>query len=298
MGSAHFGSTTKDKMVFQLLDQFAEAGGTFIDTANSYASWIKGCVGGESETVIGKWMKGRGNRARMFVATKLGFPYGGSGGGLRAAEIERECEKSLQRLDVETIDLYYVHKDDRDTPLPEVLEAFSRLVSAGKVRLVGASNLAVWRLAESRQLARLNGWPEYCAIEQRYSYLRPRLGTAFTFLPNVVVSDSLLDYCRTNPVTLVAYTVLLLGAYTRSDRPLPEQYVGPDSKARLAVLNAVAAETGATLNQVLIAWLRQSNPPVLPIITASKPAQLTETLGALGVKLSADQMGRLNQAGA
>ena len=140
MGTMYFGTRQDEATSFALLDQYAEAGGTFLDSANIYAGWVPGFAGGESETVLGRWMAARGNRERMFVATKVGFPYADVEQGLTARLIETECEKSLRRLGVETIDLYYAHVDDRQTPLQETLEALHRLVQAGKVRYVGASN--------------------------------------------------------------------------------------------------------------------------------------------------------------
>src|SRR5215216_5790764 len=121
LGTDYYGSRTSPSTAHELLDHFADAGGTFIDTSNIYACWIPGYQGGESETTIGDWMAARQNRARMFVGTKIGFPYPGTAGGLAAKEIERECEKSLRRLKTDRIDLYYAHCDDRQTPLEEIL---------------------------------------------------------------------------------------------------------------------------------------------------------------------------------
>ena len=133
------------------------------------------------------------------------------------------------------------------------------------------------------------------SIEQRHSYFRPRHGADFD--PQICVNDDLRDFCRTRKLTLVAYSVLLQGAYMREDRPIPAQYAGPDAQARLAALKAVAQDAGASLNQVIIAWMRQSDPPVLPIIAGSRKEQLQETLAALDLLLSQDQMTQLDQAG-
>src|SRR5262249_15598950 len=232
-----------------------------------YAAWLPGCQGGESETTIGLWMKERGARNEMVIATKLGFDYPGCAGGLSAAEIERECDKSLRRLGSDRLDLYYAHRDDPDTPLGETMGAFDRLIRAGKVRAIGASNLKGWRIAEANTVAGANGWARYCVVEQRHTYLRPRPGADFG--PQICINHRLKDQARLRGMTLIAYSVLLQGAYTRQDRPLPAQYAGPDADARLRALRDVAAETGATVNQVVIAWMRQSDPPVLPIIAGS-----------------------------
>jgi aryl-alcohol dehydrogenase-like predicted oxidoreductase len=295
LGTDSIGSKIDRNTSFQLLDFFRERGGTFIDTANFYAAWIPGFCGGESESTIGQWMKERSARHELIIATKLGFDYPGCPGGLSSAEIERECEKSLRRLGTDVIDILYAHRDDATTPLEETMRAFDRLVRAGKVRVIGASNLRVWRIAEANTISRQQGAPGYAIVQQRHTYLLPRHGSDFG--PQVAVNDDLKEYCRSKGLTLVAYSVLLQGAYTRPERAVPAQYAGPDSDQRLVVLRAVAAEIGVDPNQVVVAWLRQSNPPVLPIIAGSKIEQLRQNVGALGLTLSDAHMQRLNQAG-
>jgi aryl-alcohol dehydrogenase-like predicted oxidoreductase len=298
LGAMWFGTRNDQETSFRLLDHYVEAGGRFIDTANIYAyapQMNANYRGGESEIVLGDWFKVRNKRADMFIATKLGFPYVDAQRGLRASQIEAECHKSLRRMGIETIDLYYAHVDDRNTRMVETLEAFSRLVGAGKVRYIGASNFLAWRLEEARWVSRTHGWPEYCCIQQRYSYLRPRPGTSFD--PQIAANDDLLDYCTSRGITMLAYSPLLNGVYTRSDRTFPRQYVGQDSDSRLAVLKTVAQEVGATANQVVLAWMMQGDPYVIPVIGATTTEQLAQNLGALQVKLSADQVTRLNEAG-
>jgi aryl-alcohol dehydrogenase-like predicted oxidoreductase len=295
LGTDLLGSKRDEVSSFELLDYFQERGGSFIDTGNFYASWLPGKVGGESETVIGKWMKARGTRPQSIVATKLGFPYPGSPGGLTAGEIARECEMSLRRLQTDRIDLYYVHKDDRETPLAETMEALQRLIAAGKVRAIGASNLAVWRIAESNLLSEMQGWTAYCAIEQKYTYLRPRYGVSFG--PQTFIGQEVKDYVQSRGMSLIGYSVLLGGACLRPPETLPIHFAGPDSDARLAALQSVAAETGATVNQVILAWLRQSSPPVLPIIAGSSVKQLAENIDALNLSLADAQMELLDNAG-
>ena len=296
LGTMYFGSRMGKEMSYRLLDQYVEAGGAFLDTANIYAWWVPGCVGGESETLLGEWMRERQNRSQMFIATKVGFQYPGVERGLSAHQIETECEKSLERLGVETIDLYYAHVDDRNTPMEETMEAFDRLVRAGKVRFIGASNFLAWRLEEARWVSQTHGWAEYCGIQQRYSYIHPKPGAGFD--PQIAANDDLLDYCRSRGITMLAYSPLLGGAYTRADRSFPDQYLGPDTDARLAALRTVAEEVGATANQVVLAWMVQSDPPVIPLVAASTVEQMRENLGALEVELDAGQMARLNDASA
>lgn len=294
-GTDSIGSRIEREMSFRLLDQFREGGGTFIDTANFYAAWLPGCVGGESETTIGEWMKDRGCRNEMVIASKLGFDYPGCEGGLSAVEIERECEKSLRRLQTDRLDLYYAHRDDAAAPLQETMGAFDGLRRGGKVRAIGASNLPVWRIVEANTVSGLQGYSPYAVVEQRHTYFRPRHGADFG--PQICINPELREYSRARGVTLVAYSVLLQGAYTRADRPIPAQYAGPDADARLAVLGEVADEVGATRNQVVIAWMLQSDPPVLPIVAGSQPEQLSENLAAVNLELSTEQIERLETAG-
>jgi aryl-alcohol dehydrogenase-like predicted oxidoreductase len=295
LGTDLIGSKIDRETSFRLLDLFREQGGTFIDTGNFYAAWLPGCQGGESETTIGQWIKDRGARNEMVISTKLGFDYPGCPGGLSAVEIERECEKSLRRLQTESLDLFYAHRDDAQTPLEETMAAFDGLIRAGKVRAIGASNLRVWRIAEANTVSRNHGWARYSVVEQRHTYLRPRHGADFG--PQVCINEDLKDFCSSGGLTLVGYSVLLQGAYTRADRPVPAQYAGPEADQRLAALQQVAQEIGADPNQVVIAWMRQSDPPVLPIVAGSRTEQLRQNISALGIRLNEDQMQRLNIAG-
>ena len=192
LGTDLIGSKIDRATSFALFDFYYGKGGNFLDTANFYASWLPGFHGGESETTIGAWMKERGNRNEMVVSSKLAFDYPGSAGGLSAGEIERECEKSLRRLQTDRIDLYYSHRDDRETALEETMKAFDRLIHAGKIRAIGASNLPVWRIAQANAIARANGWNQYSVVEQRYTYLRPRYGADFG--PQIFLSEDLKDY--------------------------------------------------------------------------------------------------------
>jgi aryl-alcohol dehydrogenase-like predicted oxidoreductase len=241
-------------------------------------------------------MRERRNRAQIFVATKVGFDYPGVERGLRAHQIETECEKSLKRLGIDTIDLYYAHRDDQNTPMEETLEAFDRLIRAGKVRFIGASNFLAWRLEEARWISQTHGWAEYCCIQQRYSYVRPKPGVGFGH--QIAANDDLLDYCRARGIRMLAYSPLLSGVYPRADRAFPKQYLGPDTDARLEALKAVSEEMGATGNQVVLAWMAQSDPALIPLVGASTVDQLQENLGALTIELSAEQMARLNDASA
>lgn len=295
LGTDAIGSRIDQQTSFKLLDAFVEAGGNFIDTANFYAAWLPDFQGGESETTIGRWMSQRGNRDRCVIDSKLGFDYPGCDGGLTAVEIERECEKSLRRLQTDRIDLYYAHVDDPETPLEETMEALQRLLRAGKVRAIGASNLPVWRIAEANRVGAALQGEGYSVIQQRHTYLRPRHGADFG--PQLCINDDVKSYAKTHQIALVGYSTLLQGAYIRDDRPIPAQYAGPDSDERLAVLKAIANETGATIHQTVLAWMRQSDPAVLPIIAGSSPAHLQESLASLDINLSSEQFDRMDSAG-
>jgi len=295
MGSDVLGSKIDRAATFTLLDFYFDRGGNLIDTANFYASWLPGCKGGESELVIGAWMKERGNRNQLLVSSKLAFDYPGSSGGLSAGEIERECEKSLSRLQTDHLDIYYAHRDDFNTPQEETMFAFDRLVKAGKVRVLGASNLPIWRIAQANSIAKANHWSEFQVIQQRYTYVRPRHGADFG--PQIFLSQDIKAFAEHHGIALVAYSVLLQGAYTRPERPLPAQFAGVDSDERVRTLNSVAGELGVSPNQVVIAWMRQCHPSVLPIIAGSRTEQLRENIDALALTLSDEQMQKLNTAG-
>jgi aryl-alcohol dehydrogenase-like predicted oxidoreductase len=302
LGTMFFGSKENEETSFALLDQYVEAGGSFLDTANNYASWVEGFSGGESETLLGHWLKDRNNRKEIFLATKVGarrvpvsasFPEGRQ--GLSAKVILENIEQSLGRLQTNYIDLYYAHIDDRNTPLEETLETFHGLVQSGKVRAIGCSNMATWRIATARQLALSNGLTPYSCVQQRHTLLRPNPNADFGV--QLTVDNELLDYCRGQPdFKILAYSPLLSGAYTRSDRPLSRDYINPVTEAQLSELKTLAEELEATPNQVVLAWMLQSTPAIIPVISASKKAQLQENLEALNITLSSAQLERLNNA--
>jgi aryl-alcohol dehydrogenase-like predicted oxidoreductase len=231
----------------------------------------------------------------LFIATKVGFGYGDVAVGLSARQVEDECNKSLKRLQTETIDLYYAHVDDRNTPLEETLQAFDRLVKAGKVRFIGASNYLAWRLEQAKWISQVNGWAAFCCVQQRHTYLKLRPGASVA--PQVMTNDDLLNYCKNTGMTLLPYTALEGGSYTRADRPFSDKFLMPDNDRRLETLRAIAQECGVTVNQVVLAWMLQSSTPIIPLIAASDEPRLRENIGALEVRLTAEQMTRLDHAG-
>ncbi|SRR5579884_837620 len=309
LGWMLFGTRVSEETSFQLADQYFEAGGRFVDTSNNYAFWMDGGTGDESESLMGRWMKERKNRDQLFLATKVGarprFPGGGleNAQGLSAQVILKEVDESLRRLGTDHIDLYYAHIDDRATSLVETLAAFDELVKMGKVRYIGCSNYMTWRIEQARNISRAHDWAAYCCVQQRHTYLRARpgattIGSVFNGRKiQVNTTDELLDYCAAqDDFTLLAYSPLLSGFYTRNGVDIPDYYVNSDRDARMKALMQVAAEVGATPNQVVLAWMMQSTPTVIPIIAASTREQLSENLGALHVHLSQQQMETLNAA--
>jgi aryl-alcohol dehydrogenase-like predicted oxidoreductase len=292
LGTMHLGTNTPDEVSVPILDAYVARGGNFLDTANIYNRDAPGGEGGESERLIGRWMRDRGNRDAMFVATKVGLPYPGQEAGLRAEQIARECEKSLRRLGTDVVDLYYAHIDDRGTPLEETLAAFDRLVREGKVRHIGASNHQPTRLVEALWTSRANGWAAYCCIQDRYSYLRPRLGASFGH--QVAANEDLLDFCRRNDFPLIGFAPFIKGALA-ADRgtKLRDQYAGPESEERLARLRGVAEELGVTAPQLVLAWMRHHEAPIIPLIGVSSVAQMKESADAMDLRLEPGVMERL-----
>lgn len=299
LGTLAFGKWVDDRTSFAIMDRYAEAGGTFLDTSNNYVFWDGG-TGDESEEAVGRWLAARGNRDELVVATKVGARPLTPGTGLENAEglsgttIRGAVEGSLKRLGVDHVDLYYSHIEDRGVELEDTLGGFASLVEAGTVREIGASNHATWRLERARVVSRANGWPLYTAVQQRYSYLQPRPGVKLPEGGHVHMTDELFDYAAAEgDVALVAYSALLAGRYR--DKPLDEHYDHPGTTRRLAALHAVAAETGATVNQVVLAWLMARD--IIPLVGATTVAQVEETLGSLEVVLDDDQLRTLDSAG-
>jgi aryl-alcohol dehydrogenase-like predicted oxidoreductase len=297
LGAMNFGTKLDEPGSTAVLDRYWEAGGRFIDTANNYALWWGG-DGTESESLLGRWMRSRKNRDELFLATKVGFNRPPTGNGLSRAIIRREIEGSLRRLGTDRVDLYYAHRDHRGDPLEETLAAFDELHREGKVKLIGCSNHRAWRIERARTLSRTNGWPVYCGVQQRYTYLRPVGGARFD--PQLAVDDELRDYCaaHSQEFLLLGYSSTLGGAYNRRpDRPIPPQYGGAANEVRLAMLAEVAREVGSTPLQLVYAWMLHSTPLALPLVSAGSVQQLEENLGALKTTLDAGQMKRLDEAG-
>lgn len=225
----------------------------------------------------------------------MGFGYDNVPDGLAAQTIITACDESLRRLGTDHLDLFYAHKDDPQTPLEETLTALTQLKEAGKIRLAGASNYLAWRLADADAISSVKGLIEFSCVEQRFPYLRPQ--ARGYFFPQRLIDENLETYCDARSKTMAPYTPLLRGAYVRNDRPIASSYQGTDTDARLAALKEVSQALGATPNQVVLAWMMQRQPPMIPIFSAVKPEHLRENLGTIDVTLSQDQMTQLTMAG-
>jgi aryl-alcohol dehydrogenase-like predicted oxidoreductase len=302
LGAMFFGTRVAEADAFAILDRYVERGGTFIDTADNYAFWEPGGVGDESELVLGRWLRSRGCRADVVLATKVGARpmVAGTGfetaEGLSAAAIRSAIDESLRRLGTDHVELLYAHVDDRAVSLEETLQAFTAVVDAGKAGSIGASNFRAWRLALAQELSARNGFSAYCCVQQRSSYLQPRPRSDLGV--QVAVDDDLLDLCAATDTSILAYSPLLSGAYVRSDVELNPAYRSVDNQHRLKAAREVAREIGATANQVVLAWLRQSSGRhVVPVIAASSLGQLDENLDAAGLRLDEAQLAALQVAG-
>ncbi len=292
LGAMYFGSKVDEKTSFRQMDLYVDHGGNHIDTANKYASWVQGCLGGESETVIGKWLKQKTGKPDLVIASKVGFPYGEIPGSLKKEIIISECELSLRRLGLETIDLYYAHAYDENTSAEETMEAFFQLQKAGKIRHAGASNYPAWRLEKANAVAGLQGWVGYSCLQQRHTYLESTIRADFN--NQIVLTPEMVDYCKTHQLTLIAYSPLLGGAYTRDDRPIPSQYRSLISEKRLAALETLSRKIEYSQNQLVLAWMMLGDPPVIPLISGSTVSQLEENLQASYISLSEQDLKQLD----
>ncbi|KRF07961.1 oxidoreductase [Nocardioides sp. Soil777] len=298
----YFGTRTDRATSFALLDRFVEAGGTTLDTANCYAFWVSGTGhGGQSETLIGEWLRANpGLRERLTLATKVGVePLDGGGvEGLGPETVRREAGRSLERLGVDRIDLYWAHGEDRRTPIEETTEALGELVGTGTVGRVGISNHPTWLVERSRNHARARGLEPASALQLTTSYVEPRPGTAVEGKDHRFgwVTDETIDYLERNDgIELWAYSPLVQGSFDRDDRPFPAAYDHPGTTARLAALTEVAAELGVARSQVVLAWLLHRSPQVRPIVGVSSLEQLEPALAAAELDLDAATVARLDQ---
>jgi aryl-alcohol dehydrogenase-like predicted oxidoreductase len=294
LGGNVFGFTADEDTSFAILDRFFEAGGRMVDTAQGYSVWVPGHVGGESETVIGKWLKSRGVRADMRIATKTGMF--GKPGDLERSKIVGTLAESLERLQTDYVDLYYAHRDEPQTPLDDVADSFDSLVKQGLVRETGLSNYGADRLRAMCDITHSNGTTPFTILQNEY---------------NLVVRDEyppdLQRLCVERGIAMLPWFGLAAGFLTgkyRSREDL-ERHARGSSIERffdrglevLPTLDAVAAETGASHGAVALAWLLRQPGIAAPIASASGPEQLDVQFEALTLELSQDQLERLTAAG-
>jgi aryl-alcohol dehydrogenase-like predicted oxidoreductase len=298
-GTNVFGWTTDQAMSFRLLDACVERGLIAIDTADMYSAWAPGHTGGESETVIGEWLKARpGVRDKVLILTKCGMEMPGQGKGLAPAWIAKACEDSLRRLGIERIDLYQAHKDDETVPLAETLGAFQRLIEAGKVRAIGSSNYTAARLKEALDVSAAGGLPRFESHQPIYN------------LMDRGIEADLLPLCLAEEVGLITYSSLASGFLTgkyRTNADLGKSVRGERSVAKhmtdkgmavLVVLDAVAARHGVSPAAVALGWQIARPGISAPIASATSPEQLAELAAAAALVLTASDMATLDAVSA
>ena len=297
-GGNVFGWTVREPEGFLLLDRFIEAGFNMIDTADSYSRWVPGNQGGESESLIGKWLRSKpgAERAKVLIATKVGWDLGEGRKGLRKQYILRAAEASLRRLRTDYIDLYQAHKEDPDTPQQETLEAFAELMKSGKVRAIGASNFHPETLASAISISREHGLPGYECLQPLYN-----------LYDRAEFESGLEAVCRENHLGVITYFSLasgfLSGKY-RSRKDLEnrargsrvEKYLNPRGLRILEALDEVAKEYQSTSAQVSLAWLLARPTVTAPIASATGPEQLDELIGATRLDLDRAAVEKLDQA--
>jgi aryl-alcohol dehydrogenase-like predicted oxidoreductase len=295
-GGNVFGWTVDEATSMRLLDRFVDEGFNFIDTADMYSRWAPGNEGGESETVIGKWLKQSGKRNNVVIATKLGMEMGPGKKGLSPAYMRSAVEDSLKRLQIDCIDLYQSHIDDADTPLADTLGVYDELIKAGKVRAIGASNHSAERFEEALAVSKENGLPRYESMQPNYNlYERADFETR------------LQDVCVRNEVGVISYFSLAAGFLTgkyRSEADLEnkprarmvKKYLNDRGLRILDALDGVAKETASTPARVAIAWLLAQPGITAPIASATSLPQLEELFAATRLKLDATQLQRLDVA--
>lgn len=331
LGAMHMGTRTPELEARRILDHYLSevtprytgADGTpalaMIDTADCYCWWEDpNSDGGHSEAVLGRWMADTGTRDQVLLASKASARIAGYENAWKDGEIDwdythkhftgasgpvlrESLAGSLERLGTDRLDLFYIHVDDYATPLEETLATLAELIAEGIIGAYGWSNVRTWRMAKIRVLCEANGWPQPVALQQQHSYLRRRAG-----LDNSsIVDDEQLDYLKHHSdLNLVSYSPIVRGAFSAPERRDPEfglmaNYAGPDAVARFAAIDEVAAQTGATGNQVALQWMvAQTQPAALPLIGPRTFHQYLECIEALDVELTEEQMQLLNSAGA
>ena len=297
-GGNVFGWTIDEPTSFELLDGFTAAGFNLIDTANVYSRWKPGNTGGESETIIGNWISQRGNRSKVIIATKVGADMGDGGKRLSKKYILSAVEASLKRLQTDYIDLYQTHFDDADTPIEETLETYQQLITEGKVRWIGASNLSPERLKSSLEISKKNGYPSYQTFQPQYNLMERE-----------DYEKEMEAICVDNQLGVINYFSLASGFLTgkyRTEADLAKsargngvkKYLNEKGLKVLAALDEVATGLTTTPASVAIAWLIARPSVTAPIASATSITQLKSLTDAAGLTLSKEAIGLLDKASA
>jgi aryl-alcohol dehydrogenase-like predicted oxidoreductase len=296
LGGNPFGWTADLQKSFGILDAYFDAGGNFIDTADEYSDWVPGNSGGESETIIGEWMRQRGNRDQIVLVSKVGLHH--LRRGLSRVFIYAAIDDSLRRLGTDHVDLYYAHADDLNTPQQESLEAFDRLQKAGKIRFLGASNHSAERLESALVVSKALGLVSYQVQQPRYN-----------LMDRSEFEVSLRPVCERHRIAVVAFEGLAQGFLTGKyrpdgpavpgarDRAVRERYMNARGYSVLVALEAVSKETGASMATVALAWMLNRPGVATPLASASNASQVPHIVGAAGLKLDVRQMRALTAAG-
>ena len=298
LGGNVFGWTANEQTSFTVLDAFVAGGGNAIDTADVYSAWAPGHEGGgQSETVIGKWLKQRGRRDDVLLLTKVGMDLGGDKNGLSKARIKQAVEDSLHRLQTDYIDLYQSHKDDETLPVTEPLEAYAELLKEGKIRAIGASNFKPERLQAALDAADTHGLPRYESFQPEYNLYN-----------HAAFEQQDLPVVQASGIGVIPYFGLASGFLTGKYRneadllksvrgsTIGQKYLNEQGKKLLAAMDAVADTHSATLAQVALAWLMQAPGITAPIASATSPDQIKELLEAMALQLTAEDVAALQAA--
>ncbi len=298
LGTNVFGWNVDEPTSFTILDAFVYAGFNAIDTADSYSRWVSGHTGGESETIIGNWLKRSGKRDKVVIATKVGEDMGlGDGRSMRKDYIVRECEASLRRLQCERIDLYQTHFDDEVTPVEETMGAYAQLIAQGKVRAIGASNITPDRLKASLEASKTSGGPRYESLQPLYN-LSDRREFESEYAP----------ICKADNIGVINYYSLAAGflsaKYATPDETAKnparsgrlKRYFDPRGLRILKALREIAPRHDASPAQIALAWLIAQPLITAPIASATSVAQLDDLVKAPAIKLNADDLLSLNSA--
>jgi aryl-alcohol dehydrogenase-like predicted oxidoreductase len=291
-----FGWTADEKTSFALLDAWVDAGFNFLDTADVYSRWHTGNSGGESETIIGNWLKARGKRDRIILATKLGIEYIPGKKGLSRAYMQTAVEDSLRRLQTDHIDLYQSHRDDPDTPIEETLSSYADLIKQGKVREIGASNFSADRLAESLKISTEKGLPRYQSLQPQYNLVE-RAG----------FEGALEELCLAEKVGVIGYYSLASGFLTgkyrsradtegRARGPGAAKYLNDYGLGVLKALDDVAGRYEAKPGQIALAWLIARPSVTAPIASATNMEQLAELVEAADIELDEESIQKIDAA--